>query len=281
MLLCAAIVVGAATTGGCRPEGPDPYPPPAHCLEREAAFERIQCLEPYVQDLTFETSARYAVCRAEQLQSEGIIDDCHLLAHAIGGVALREFEGDPGPAFASCGPGCLEGCYHGVMESFVGSMPDDRAAIIDALADMCTEMDDDDWYACVHGVGHGLRHHGLLSLTGAVEACENSGDVHWADVCLGGVFMEQVDIHLTLTLDELAVQLPRICEELATTRPLLLEHCVAAIGEGLMFRTGHDLELVHGLCTHLREPDEVDACRHGADVEADVNAHARSSEHCG
>jgi hypothetical protein len=259
-----AIVAGLVA---CRPE---PVPAPEECLRVEESWERTMCLLPWFRELTDERSARYAVCRAARMQADGTIDDCHLVAHAIGEANLERYDQDPGRAFATCGTACIEGCRHGVMEAFIGALPSDVEVITAKVAGVCDDIMRTDRYACIHGLGHGLRHLGFLSLADAIAVCENAGDVEFAAICIGGVLMEQVDIFLPMMLEGLGDVLPQICSELEDDPRL--HDCAMAIGEGLMFRTGHDLSRSHDLCLRLADPELIADCQHGADTEADVHA---------
>lgn len=252
------------------PAEPDPWPPPPECLEIEGASMRRQCLEPHLQALAREESAEYAVCQAARLQANGTIDDCHLLAHAIGETNLEIEHGDAGAALATCGGGCIEGCMHGVMQTFVRSLPREVDTVGDAVYPLCDGVDSDLVYACVHGVGHGLRSHGFLELLDALGVCAGAPDHDWAETCMGGVLMEQVDLWLPLQLEGLGDVLPRICADLEGDSRY--PHCVAAIGEGLMFRTGHDLTASEDLCLRLAAPDAIAECVHGARTENEVVA---------
>ncbi len=254
------------------------HPPPTQCLDLPTASERASCLRPYFETLVELESPRYAVCRAATLQEDGTLDDCHAIAHEIGATAYR-LTGDAGEALAACGDGCIEGCLHGVMETFIAEQPDDAPALTDAVATMCDDVPDDAWYACVHGVGHGLRFHGALTFVEALAACEGAGDGDWTEVCVGGVYMEQVDGWLAGGLHDAAVILPQICADLDGDPDQA--HCVEAIGEGLMFATGHDLEASLDLCLRLAASDPIAWCGHGVQTEADVHARVPPDEGCG
>ena len=254
---------------GCLAERePEPWPAPPECLEIADAWMRRMCLEPHLQDLAREESAAYAVCQAAHLQADGTIDDCHLLAHAIGETNLEIHHGDAGAALATCGGGCIEGCMHGVMQAFVGTLPRDVETVGEAVYPLCDDVDEDLVYACVHGLGHGVRSHGFLTFLDAIDVCAGAPTHEWGEICVGGVFMEQVDQWLPLQLEGLGDVLPQICVDLEGDS--LYPHCVAAIGEGLMFRTGHDLAKTEDLCLRMADPDAIAECVHGAKTESEV-----------
>jgi hypothetical protein len=244
-------------------------PPPQACLDLPTTSERATCLVPYFEQLTVDESAGFAVCRAATLQLDGTIDDCHGLAHVVGAANYAQSD-NAGEALATCGTGCIEGCLHGVMQEFVGGLAPEAAAITAEVAPLCDGLDGHLWYACVHGIGHGLRFHGLFDLLEALAICDAAGDAQWANVCAGGVYMEQVSGSLAGGLDSLGLLLPQICADLQGDPRQ--EHCIEAVGEGLMFATAHDLPASLDMCLRLAAADAIAWCQHGAEVEAEVNA---------
>jgi hypothetical protein len=154
------------------------------------------------------------------------------------------------------------------MEVFVGALDPDIATVTAAVAPLCDEVPDDEWYPCVHGIGHGLRFHGLFSLRDALTICETARDEAWGHVCAGGVFMEHVEIELAVGQGDPALVLAGICADLEGD-PRRAD-CHVAIGEGLMLANGHDLDAALEACLHLADADAIDLCRHGAEAEGDL-----------
>lgn len=228
------------------------------CGQIVAPMLRTQCLIPYFKKLTADTSPTEAIAVAKNLQKEGVIDDCHIIAHVIGAESLRNNDSNPGKAFATCGMECVEGCYHGVMEEYV-VQKGTNAPDADELTDICNGVLPDTTLKrqCLHGIGHGLLRHSSGSLKEAIDMCENFLDDYSATMCLGGVFMQNV--HNILTMDE-KVFLEKITT-VCTPNDVVLDSrsesiCVEAIGPGIMFYTGHDLEKTKGWCLLLDEKNQ-------------------------
>jgi hypothetical protein len=119
--------------------------------------------------------------------------DCHQVVHYIGSAALARYDLNVGKAFASGGPLCASGYYHGILErAFTGIETTD--ALAEVARSLCTGagirqrgfLD----YQCRHGLGHGLMIQSGYDLPLASSICARL-QTHWDEVaCLGGVFME-------------------------------------------------------------------------------------------
>lgn len=241
---------------------------PEACFELPNYYKRIACISPYVAAIVKESSARDAFCRVAGLLREGKIQDCHLLAHVIGEANLEKYQGDAAQALANCPLDCIQGCIHGVMEKLVGRLQEQGQATPSVLLSLCDSLQRDPvaFRQCVHGLGHGLLAHGFLSLQQALQLCEKSPSVEFTDACVSGVLMENFDRYSLLGEEELKALLPSLCRSvLQDARWFVM--CVGAIGEGLMFYTGYDLNKSQGLCETLRalyQEEAVRVCREAA-----------------
>lgn len=245
---------------------------PKECAELDKPFERSQCLSSYFKILTQKASAKTALARAQALEREGVIDDCHLPAHEIGQVNFQKNENNVGKAFATCPLGCIEGCFHGVMEEYVqqeGSVE----AIVENVEAVCTSAHEDPLLQrqCIHGIGHGLLQHKTDDMSEAIAQCKKMEGDFYQHTCLGGMFMENVNAYLSLSEEQLQNELPQICANIDAE---LLPLCLEVVGEGLMFHTGHDLERSTELCYGLPQEHQT-LCIDGATAEADT--HTRNS----
>ncbi len=250
----------------------------AYCMRKAHPYERLECLLPYFEDLVHQSSARKAIAYAQALQRIGIIDDCHLAAHAIGEANLVAHQFDTGAAFASCSSACFEGCHHAVMEGYLARARDLSSAL-DGVRTLCSSVAQDTllYRQCLHGVGHGILRHGAVILPEAVDLCQRLGDAFAVDTCLGGVFMENVDRYLTKDEKTVFALLPGLCTPI-THHPQLFESCIEAVGEGMMFYTGHDLPRSEALCRSLPENSQ-EWCIAAARQEALINEAAARDIH--
>jgi len=87
-------------------------------------------------DLSQKVSPGYAMVEVKIFKDRKIIDDCHLNAHFIGEAGLEKHNFDAGQAFAMCEFGCVEGCFHGVMEGYIRNEADPYA-VLSQMGSVC------------------------------------------------------------------------------------------------------------------------------------------------
>ncbi len=242
------------------------------CQNKTYPYERLRCLIPYFEKLTRNGSVSEAVTEAKKLQQEKIIDDCHLAAHMIGQGNLRKNNYDIGKAFATCAPGCIEGCYHGVMEEYL-SQNRDINVLLNQVPHFCESVSHD-WKLrrqCLHGVGHGLLHHNDISLVEAVKLCRSFGNASSQDTCIGGVFMQNINNIMLSDEKTFRSKLAGMCAPIDFFHDQTLKnYCVEHVGEGITFYTGHDLRKSQEFCLELL-PDDRNHCSNGVEDELMTN----------
>jgi len=242
---------------------------PAHCMREPDGYKRWDCLGPYFENLTMQTSARNAIAEATRIKEEGVVSRCHIIAHYIGEAAWEKNDFDMGKAFSSCTPGCNKGCFHAVMQQHLRYQTDPYT-IVPQIKNMCDSVstDTDTSYRrvymwCVHGLGHGLAGHNYLPLLDAVNACETLDELRSTKRCIDGVMMENTDQYLSLDEDHLREIIPEICEPFESVDPRLMEYCIARMAYGLLYYTGHDIEHTEELCEELPQQDDINVCKNG------------------
>jgi hypothetical protein len=129
----------------------------------------------------------------EKIKQPGPIEaDCHRIAHAIGGGALKHYNGNVGQAFVAGRPSCTSGYYHGILErAFLGI---DQSQLGAAANKFCSgdviRKTEFIAYQCVHGLGHGLMIYTGYDLPLSLHTCDKLQSSWDATSCTGGVFME-------------------------------------------------------------------------------------------
>jgi hypothetical protein len=228
------------------------------CTWVASPLERSDCLVPYFVYLTHHEPVSEVLAHAQVLQRQGIIDDCHVIAHAVGAANLDRHSGDPGSALATCSMGCIEGCYHGVMEAYVAThsqrpTPQDLLTICDSVT-----SDTLLFRQCIHGLGHGLLQYNNDVLADAVDACTQFPTEYTQLTCLGGVFMQNIQNASYGDEDTFLANVSAACVPMrgnTTLYPI----CTEGIGAGIMFYTGHDLSRSIALCKRL-DPSLREQC---------------------
>ena len=123
---------------------------------------------------------------------------CHLIAHGIGWGSFEWKPGDWRNIIQNMRTTCNYGAIHGVIESYINSLPD-KSLKRDVIPTICGENPRAD---CNHIIGHLLLVETDANVPKALDLCNVFGDAVQKDFCLTGVFMEQ-ETALNLVAHEL------------------------------------------------------------------------------
>lgn len=115
----------------------------------------------------------------------------HMIAHALGRFAIANNGHDPA-VLTQCTPAFESGCYHGVLEGYMMSLPKVDPA---AVTGMCAAYDKPGAsrvtaVECAHGLGHGFLEHFGYALEPALQGCDAFAGAELRGECYDGVFME-------------------------------------------------------------------------------------------
>ena len=183
-----------------------------HCLGHALAL-RLETVQSSASSSVSERLARTAICVARDLVANGLLDDCHLVAHAIGHALVRQSsssgilssEDELAEAASKVIPqcperACTDGCVHAVMISLLAHLfhdrairPDSPTAIRKGLAIFNAACGPEPTYSCEHGLGHGiggLVTSGLIRLDEGLAMCSHIAAHQYT--CEGGFTMEIV-----------------------------------------------------------------------------------------
>jgi len=119
---------------------------------------------------------------------------CHTILHEIGETAGREYS-SVAEAYTYGDPFCRSGYYHGVLEGVFGEEGGEK--LLSKLDSLCEDVEGKDrysydYFACVHGVGHGLMAYFYHDLFKSLASCDRLTGEWEQSSCYGGVFMENV-----------------------------------------------------------------------------------------
>ena len=246
------------------------------CLEMPNSFAKTNCLKPIFQTFSFNKSAKYALNLAHDLQQEGTIPDCHLVAHFIGRSELEKQNYNVEKAFSACAPVCMQGCYHGVLETYINYAKWKPEDVPLKASELCERIGKSPILKrqCIHGVGHGLIANNYLPLKEAIGVCRRFSDDTKINACLGGVFMEHMNGLLFHSEDELAQIVPNLCGDIDKMNDEGLSmKCAHAIGEGLMFYTGQNLKKSSEMCKMLGPKNQKSCVVAARDMLSDTHTH--------
>jgi hypothetical protein len=126
-------------------------------------------------------------------EDPAVLRDAHQLAHALGREAVVARGGDAS-VLGACRPVFASGCYHGVVEAYVGVHGRIDMA---ALERMCAAAGSNEQpgpvYECIHGLGHGVLGAVRLDVDSALRYCDALSRPGAGVWCHAGVFMEAVN----------------------------------------------------------------------------------------
>ncbi len=223
-------------------------------------------MRPYFEEIVQNESANNALEFVYKLEKEEQISDCHVPAHWIGEANLLKYNNDAGLALATCSPGCIEGCQHGVIEKYT------QYNDIQSVANVCSELESVDrilYRQCLHGLGHGVMRHGQLTYTEANNVCDTLDTEFEKDTCMGGADMEFFDQFIELGEKEFKRNINTICEKEKETE--YFDACVVGVGYGSMVVTGHRTYKAIKLCELFEEEKDRELCTKGVIDEEKVN----------
>lgn len=167
------------------------------CLSKEGAQQR-QCYHDAARRFHKEFGASRTLQSLASTESNPVVfEGCHATAHFLG---REEYErvGDVGKALAIGSPICFAGYYHGVLEGYLAEARGDLTGsgggvtlkkFVAACGDPTSFLISQDYYECLHGLGHALLV-GIEDLPKSLETCDMLSSSSEAQWCYSGVFME-------------------------------------------------------------------------------------------
>lgn len=132
--------------------------------------------------------------KARYLERGDVLQNCHTLLHVVGRAAAAHY-GSVARAYKYGDMFCRSGYYHGVLEHVFADQDPQQALVgLDAICEKVPGKNTRsyDYFACVHGVGHGLMALYEHELFDALKGCKHLTGEWEQSACYGGVFMENV-----------------------------------------------------------------------------------------
>ena len=175
----------------------------ARCARKEGAAKSA-CYQAVLLPLVNGTGARTAMGTLHRLgdRDRDVRFNGHEYAHMIGIAAYRAHP-EVTATFATCTEIFQSGCYHGVIQTYLRSLPHVGHDEINAVCSPYTAPDADRWlrFQCVHGMGHGLTMFYDHDLRASLAGCDALDEEWDRKSCYGGAFMENI-VHATNPHDD-------------------------------------------------------------------------------
>ena len=119
--------------------------------------------------------------------------EAHPLVHHIGQRSFAHY-GDAAKAMSHCRDVFWSGCYHGVLQAYLGSLPQIESQHIVSLCPPAGDGTDFSFkrYNCLHGLGHGVTLQFHYDVLKSLAYCDYLTSEWDRESCYGGVFMENI-----------------------------------------------------------------------------------------
>ncbi len=162
---------------------------------QQASQHVLHCYEAGLEAIIKTEGTERALAALERLTQEDplALSEAHPLVHHIGKRSFVHY-GDASGAMAHCTAQFWSGCYHGVLQAYLSSLPKIEATHVRGL---CPTTDTAPAYSfqrynCLHGLGHGMTMQFRYDLLKSLAYCDVLTASWDRESCYGGVFMENI-----------------------------------------------------------------------------------------
>ena len=188
-LLALAGLIALASTAAAAPAAP------AEECGKAPPEGKASCYEKALDGVLADKGTEAALSALERYTKDDpvALREAHPLVHHIGRRSFAFYK-DARVAMSHCKDTFWSGCYHGVLEGYLGSLPEIQPRHVVPLCEDegNTKRSLFEKYNCVHGLGHGLTinfQHDVLKSLAFCDALPTDWD---RESCYGGVFMEMI-----------------------------------------------------------------------------------------
>jgi hypothetical protein len=157
--------------------------------------EKMRCFQERLEHAIKDEGTEQALSLLElwTKQDPDAEREAHPLVHHIGRQSFVHY-GDPAKAMSHCRDVFWSGCYHGVLQAYLGSLAVVESQHIVSLCPPVVGVIDFSFkrYNCLHGLGHGVTlqfHYDVLKSLAYCDFLTSEWD---RESCYGGVFMENI-----------------------------------------------------------------------------------------
>ena len=188
-ILALAGLIALTSTAAAAPAAP------AEECGKAPSEGKASCYEKALDKVLAEQGTEAALSALERYTKDDpvALREAHPLVHHIGRRSFAFYK-DARIAMSHCKDTFWSGCYHGVLEGYLGSLPEIEPRHVVPLCEDegNTKRSLFEKYNCVHGLGHGLTinfQHDVLKSLAFCDALPTDWD---RQSCYGGVFMEMI-----------------------------------------------------------------------------------------
>lgn len=161
----------------------------------QPAADKISCFEQALEHLVKTSGTEEALNALESLAKDDAdaLRESHPLVHHIGKRSFAHYGAAPA-ALSHCTAQFWSGCYHGVLQAYLSSLPQVEPQHILSLCPVTPAVPAYSFqrYNCLHGVGHGLTMQFRYDVLKSLAFCDALPGPWERESCYGGVFMENI-----------------------------------------------------------------------------------------
>ena len=163
---------------------------------RALPFEgKMHCYQQQLESVLQIQGTEQALTALEQItaQDPEALREAHPLVHHLGQQSFTRYGTAP-LALSHCRDVFWSGCYHGVLQAYLSSLPVVEPQHILPLCPTSETVSAYSFqrYNCLHGLGHGLTIQFRYDLLKSLAFCDTLQGPWDRESCYGGVFMENI-----------------------------------------------------------------------------------------
>ena len=156
---------------------------------------KMSCFQQQLEDALKTGGTEQALSLLETFAREDsdALRETHPLVHHLGQRSFAHY-GSAVEAMAHCRDVFWSGCYHGVLQAYLTSLPSVEAHHIVSLCPATGTAADFLFkrYNCLHGIGHGVTIQFRFDVLKSLAHCDYLTSEWDRESCYGGVFMENI-----------------------------------------------------------------------------------------
>lgn len=238
------------------------------CRHHTAYYKKARCYQKKLEAIMQTQGTEQALVALKFLAAEDpeILQRANQYAHFLGWRSFAHYK-DVSVAFSHCRDTFSSGCYHGVLQAYLGSLSPVTPEAIATVCDKQVQTAQSSTFLrhqCLHGLGHGLTTHFEYDLKKALSFCDML-PMDWdRGSCYGGVFMENVvaaqnahhyEQYTGRKADKLTVLQPRDPLYPCNTVAKKYQHaCYQMQSSAILTLTRHNYSQAFHICS--KAPDE-------------------------
>ncbi|MFO0773476.1 MAG: hypothetical protein U0172_02265 [Nitrospiraceae bacterium] len=196
LALALGCTLGLSTSAtAAESTGTTPEASPFQACTQPVLPDKVACLEAALSRLIDTVGTETSLTELERLANvdRDVLAESHPLVHHIGKRTFARYK-TAAEALSHCTAQFWSGCYHGVLQAYLSSLPQVQPQHILSLCPVTEAVPVYSFprYNCLHGVGHGITMQFRYDVLKSLAFCDAFPGPWERESCYGGVFMENI-----------------------------------------------------------------------------------------